>query len=237
MFLPYLSFQEPVILDPEEHKELKVRMPSDFSFCQNLETVPLCFSELLSVSMYYPVFFGVQEGEIFPFAVLGLNRKNLYLNSEGNFKVEVIPRMLKSYPFSVIKRKGDEGSEWIVILDKIWLTDDGERIFKEDGTETPFFTAIKEELTELAHDLQRAYNFCKELQELGLLKLLPSLTINLKMGSAVFKNVLIADVENLARLQPEKVYYLNISGYLPIIYSLYLSVRNIKLFDLINGGT
>jgi len=72
MFAPFKAFKNPAILDVETHKDLKIAKPYDYSFMQDVETVPLTFSELLSCSMYYPVMFGIFEGEIFPFAAASL---------------------------------------------------------------------------------------------------------------------------------------------------------------------
>jgi len=79
MIAPFRAFKKPVLLDEKEHKDLKIKKPLDYSFMQEVEIVPLGFSEILPASMYFPVMFGIQEGEIFPFAVLGVNqKKNFY---------------------------------------------------------------------------------------------------------------------------------------------------------------
>ena len=69
--------------------------------------------------------------------------------------------------------------------------------------------------------------------EIGCLKLLSSLEVEAKGEKAVFKNVLIGNIDTLSKLSPEKLYYLNNVGYLPILYSVYFSIRNFKLFDLL----
>lgn len=47
-----------------------------------------------------------------------------------------------------------------------------------------------------------------------------------------FRNMLIANIEHMSRLQPEKLYNLNSKGYLLILHAHYLSLRNFKLFDI-----
>lgn len=231
MLSPFKAFREPTIIDEEVHRDLKIAKPKDLSFMEEVDIVPLTFSELLSVSMYYPVMFGVFEGEVFPFAVLGINGKNVYLNEEGSLKVEVIPRVVQSYPFGVLRKKEGEATEWIVIVDKACESEEGFRLF-EENEDSPYFKDIKNELTELALDFHRAYEFTREIVNLNLLKPI-DLEVVTKYGKAQFKNVLIGNIETLSKIQPEKLYYLNTAGYLPIIYSIYLSVRNFKLFDLI----
>ena len=231
MLSPFKAFKDPIIIDEEEHKDLRIVKPDDYSFMKEVEIVPLTFSELLSVSMYYPVMFGIFEGEIFPFAVLGINGKNVYLNEEGFFKVDVIPKVVKNYPFGVVRKKEGEAVEWIVIVDKACEGEEGFRLFEGDE-ESDYLKSVKSELTELALDFQRVYEFTQEIARLNLLKPI-DFTVSTKHGKAEFRRVLIGDVEALSRIQPEKLYFLNSSGYLPIVYSIYFSVRNFKLFDLI----
>ena len=229
----FRAIKKPTFLDTELHKELRIKLPEDYSFCWDVDVVPVGFSEILSVSMYYPVFFGVSEGEVFPFAVMGINRRNVYLDSDGRFKVDVIPNAIKLYPFSVVRTKEGEVKQWTVVFDRVWEDKEGERLFDEEGNETAFFSDIKSKLEELAFDFEKALNFSKEMLEIGCLKLLSSLEVEAKGEKAVFKNVLIGNIDTLSKLSPEKLYYLNNVGYLPILYSVYFSIRNFKLFDLL----
>lgn len=233
MLAPFKVFKNPVPLEKEVHQGLRVLRSFDYSFMKEVETVPLTFSELLSVSMYYPVMFGVFEEEIFPFAVLGINRKNVYLREDGFFKVDVIPRVVLAYPFGVVKRGKDDIEGWVVIVDEECLSSDrGDFLFQENGEETQFLKSVKTELTDLALDFKRVYEFSREIYDLGCLKSI-DLRVSTKWGEAFFAKVLIGSIEVLSKLSPEKLYYLNVTGYLPIIYSIYFSVRNFKLFDLI----
>jgi len=232
MLAPFRAFKNPEILDEGKHKTLRIKKPSDYFFAEEVETVPLTFSELLPVSMYYPVMFASFEGELFPFAVMGIDGVNVYLNEEGFFKVEVIPRALMSYPFGVIREVEGERTDWIVLVDMAMASKDGEPLFEEDGSDSPFLKSVKAELSDLALDFQKVYEFTKTLIEHQCLKPI-DFEVKCKHGRAFFRNVYIGDIEVLSKLQPEKLYFLNASGYLPIIYSIYLSVRNFKLFDLI----
>lgn len=232
MFAPFFAFKKPEILDREKHKDLRLKMPENFSFCEGVDTVPLGFSELLSVSMYYPVILGVFEGKMIPFAVLGVYGKNIYLREDGTFKIDTVPKALREYPFGVVKRESEAGDEWVIIVDEAFSDPEGEPLFNEDG-ETEFLKARKASLTELAKDFEEAINFMKELSELKLLSVIPELRVPSKFGEAVLKNLLIVDIESLRRLSPEKLYYFNATGRMAVLYSLYLSVRNFVFFDLI----
>lgn len=221
------AFKKAVALDSTVHRDLKVKMPENYSYMADVEVVPLTYSEILSATMYYPVMFGTQDREVFPFAVTGINGKNVYLKEDGTWNVDVVPNVCKHYPFGVFK----EGDEYTIIFDEVYSSDDGERIFDDEGSDTEFFSKIKQGLTELARDFHDAEECSKELLELGLLKQF-DLDVDTKLGKMQFRNMLMANVENLSKILPEKLYNINSKGYLLILYAHYLSLRNFKLFDI-----
>ena len=241
MFGPYLAFKKPEVLDENTHKDLVIFKPKDFSFMKEVETVPIGFSEILPLTMYYPVMIGKFQENFFPFAIMGVQKKNVYIDEQGNFKVPEIPKACKVYPFFIIKETSQKEGDWIVILDKVWAKKDGEnteniedgqRLFDELGEPTPFFQQIKESLTELARDFQKALDFCNELVSLKILKPI-NLEVVCKYGRAMLKNVYITDVEVLRTISPERLFYLNSNGYLPLLYGMYFSARNFKIFDIL----
>jgi len=59
-----------------------------------------------------------------------------------------------------------------------------------------------------------------------------NIDIDTKLGKMKFRNMLMVNVEQFTRIQPEKLYALNSKGYLLILYAHYLSLRNFKLFDI-----
>ena len=238
MFGPYLAFKEPDVLDEKVHKDLVIFQPKDFSFMKEVETVPVGFSEILPLTMYYPILIGKFQENFFPFIIMGVKKKNVYIDEQGNFKVPEIPKVCKVYPFFIIKETSPKEADWIVILDKSWAkkdiedVEDGQRLFDELGEPTAFFQQIKENLTELARDFQKALDFCNELVSLKILKPI-NLEVACKYGRAMLKNIYIPDVEILRTISPERLFYLNSNGYFPLLYGMYFSARNFKLFDIL----
>ncbi|MFN3505478.1 MAG: SapC family protein [Caldimicrobium sp.] len=233
MFSLNFSFKNPVILDKDLHRNLAIKEPVNFFFAKETEIIPVGFSQLLEVSMYYPVFFGLVDTNLMPFCALGINKKNVYLNEAGFFRVEVIPQAIQNYPFGIVKKEEEGKEEWVVIVDEACRDDKGKRLFDDNGNETEYLKAVKERLTHLAIDLQKAQDFARELYEARLLQHLPEFNISLKIGTCKLKNILIGNAEGFKNLSPEKLYFYNTIGYIPIFYSIYLSIRNFKLFDLL----
>jgi hypothetical protein len=237
MFTPSQLFKNPVILEPEEHKNLKVLKPDNYSFMEGVEIIPLGYSEILPATMYYPVFFGMSEGMVFPFAVLGVQGKNPYLTKEGSFKIDYIPKLVKFYPFGLVYLREEGKENFLVAVDeRFTTTEEGEPLFTETGEETSFFAEVKKKLTDLALDLKKALEFSQDLLVKGCITQ-TSFVMNGPLGKVEFKNLFLANIETLRRLQPEKLYYLNTSGYLPVLYGAYFSVRNFKIFELLYSET
>jgi hypothetical protein len=220
------AFKKAVALDSKVHKELRVKMPVDFSFMKEVEIVPLTYSEILTATMYYPVMFGLQDNAVFPFAVIGINNRNVFLRDDGTWKVDAIPNVCKHYPFGIVK----EGEDYTIIFDEAFSDEEGFKLFEEEG-DSEFFAKVKARLTELARDFYDAEEFSKEIFNIGLLKPL-NLDIETKLGKMQFRNLLMANLEVLSNVQPEKLYSLNSKGYLLIIHAHYLSLRNFKIFDI-----
>jgi len=237
MFTPPQLFKNPIILEPEEHKNLRIFKPLNYSFMSGVEMIPLGYSEILPATIYYPVFFGMAEGFVLPFVVLGVQGKNPYLTKEGFFKIDFIPKLAQLYPFGLVYLKEGEQENFLVAVDEEnTYTDEGEIVFTENGEETTFFSEIKQELTQFALDLKKAMEFGQKILEIGCINQ-TSFVMNGPLGRAEFKNVLIANIETLRRLQPEKLYYLNTAGYLPVLYGAYFSIRNFKIFELLYAQT
>ena len=238
MFAPYYAFKKPEILDEERHRRVKVKLPFNFAFLKNVETVPIGFSEILPLTMYYPVMIGSFRERFFPFVIMGIKNQNVYVNEEGGMKVPAVPKACELYPFFVIK-EGEEGEEsWSVILDMSMACrddeecEDGKEIFDDFGEPTEFFREIKGKLTQLALDFEKAIEFCEYLKDKKIIASI-NLEVSCKYGTSRLKNVYIADVEKLKNIKPEVLYYLNTQGYLSVLYAMYFSARNFKLFDLI----
>ena len=221
------AFKKAVALDSLVHRNLKVKMADNYSFMKDVEIVPLTYSEILTATMYYPVMFGFQEGVVFPFAVIGINNKNVFLKDDGTWKIDAIPNVCKHFPFGVVKEK----DEYTIIFDERYSSEEGERVFDEEGNDTAFFSKIKGRLTELARDFNDVEGFSMEVFKNGYLKPL-NLDVDTKAGKMQFRNVLMANIETISTIQPEKLYMLNSKGYLLILYAHYLSLRNFKLFDI-----
>ena len=222
------GFREPIVLNSDEFKGQKVCLPQDYFFAKQVELVPLCFDEIIAASLYYPIFFGMVEGIVVPYAVLGINKKNMFVSESGEWKTDVIPELIKIYPFGFVK----EGNDYVVFVDKSMCSEEeGELLFNELGEETKFLKEKKEELTKVAKGLHTSLNFCEEIKKLGLLRSI-NLEVNTSIGNFRIKNMLTIDINKFVAISPEKLWFLSSKGYIITLIAHYLSLRNFKLMEL-----
>ncbi|NPA39540.1 MAG: SapC family protein [Thermodesulfobacteria bacterium] len=222
------GFKEPIVLDSENLKNQRVRLPQDYSFAKKVEFIPLCFDEIIAVSLYYPVIFGVVEGTVIPYAILGINKKNVFVSENGDWKTDIIPELIKIYPFGFVK----EGEDYVVFIDKTMCSEEeGELLFNELGEETEFLKEKKKELTKVAKGLHTSLNFCEEIVKLGLLTSV-NLEVNTAIGNFRIKNMLTLNLNKFNSISPEKLWFLSNKGYIVTLIAHYLSLRNFKLMEL-----
>jgi len=223
----HAGFKKPEVLDSDKFKGVKFQFPKDYSFAKTLDAIPLGFKEILPATMYYPVFFAKHEDYILPFAVLGVNRRNVFVREDGTWKTKIIPSLIEVYPFGFSKK----GEDYIVLIDAALKSEDGIALFDELGNETEDMKKYKEKLTYVAKDLEDALKFAKSIQELGLFTSI-NLEASTALGEVKVKNLISVDVAKFSSISPEKLWYLNTNGYLTILIAHYLSLRNFKLLEV-----
>ncbi|MBX6422742.1 SapC family protein [Thermosulfurimonas sp. F29] len=219
-----------VPLEPRLHSGLGLVRPHDYGFAHKIEIVPIGFSEIVPCSMWYPVFIAKRGEDLGVFVFLGTGETNLFVNPDGTWKTMVIPNLIRTYPFSVRK----EGDEYVVLVDEEFLREgEGAPLF-EGETPTPYLENIRTELTNIALDLEKAGGFAREVFEAGLLKGL-NIHHNFSFGTLTLRNALTADMQAFIKIQPEKLYHLNVKGYLSLLFAQNFSLRNLVLFEVFNS--
>ncbi len=223
--------KNPVPIEPDEFVGFGVKIPQNFNFASKVGVVPIGFSEIVPCSLWYPIFFGLSEGSPLVLASLGTDKKTVFLNTDGSWKVSVMPGILQIYPFGVLKTAEEEYT--VVVEEEYLQRGEGELLFTEEG-ETPFFQNVRARIEALVRDLHEASLKTKEIIELGLVQKV-NFYHRYSFGEIHLKGALTADVRKLSNLQPEKIYHLLSTGTLPALLAQNLSMRNFALFELFYG--
>jgi hypothetical protein len=168
-----------VLLNNQTHRDVRIaatRASGDFAAVNAVSVIPREFPRLLA---HYPIFFTKSNdtGQFEPAALLGFNRQeNLFL-VDGRWEAAYVPLQIQRQPFSLIPRRGDgtQGNQPAldVALDlnsPLVQTQQGERLFLDDGQPTKFLQNITSMLSALVSGSSEAYAFTGRLAELDLIE-------------------------------------------------------------------
>lgn len=119
-----------VPLSSDDHRTWRI-LPGDFAFVQDVPFIPIVLGEFVPASRSYPIVFSVSD--IAPYALLGLERINLFVESgvwggPSNTAAQdvYIPAVARRYPFGFLRTLDDR---FILAID-----DDSKRL-RKDGVE------------------------------------------------------------------------------------------------------
>jgi len=162
-----MFYQNPTVLSREQHKDLKYRPLTDFSFSNCTNSVPVLGAEFMEASRDLPIFFSEKGQDIgFPMALLSLQRNthNL-LEDTGAWKQVYAPAFIRRYPFVLTNEKN-------VCFDADSPAFDGTGLplFDEEGKNTKLLEGIVRFLQHFDMEMDNTQTFCRALEEHNLLQ-------------------------------------------------------------------
>jgi SapC len=166
-----------VALDHQIHRNLRVvitRACAGHAAVNAVSVIPREFPWLLA---HYPIFFtkSPETGQFEPAVLLGFDRgQNLFLK-DGRWDAAYVPLQIQREPFSLIPRRGGAAAagqntvDLAIDMNSPQIhTQDGERVFLNDGQPTKFLQNITTMLSALVAGSKEAYVFTGRLAELDL---------------------------------------------------------------------
>ena len=228
-----LFYERPVPLNRTEHKDLRIKPIPNLKFAGTVHSVPLTGVEFPSAARDLPILFGgVTAADAGPMVLLGLRQnENLYVNDAGQWEANVyIPAFVRRYPFVLAEKPaGAEGDDFTVFLDEAYEgfgTVEGERLFKEDGTETEMLTSAVKFLGEFQSHITRTQWFMEQLRKHDLLE---PRNIRLERGgnSINLNGLFVVNEDKLRQLDEKTTHEFLREGVFGWIYAHLLSLNNI----------
>lgn len=228
-------YRKPAPVDRDRHKDMRVQPIAHFGFAGGLQTVPVTASEFKEVQKEYPLVFARNAGgRALPAALLGLRRgENLFVQSSGQWNARYIPAFIRRYPFIF----ADSGAnQFALCVDEQYEglgQDVGERLF-EDGNQSAYLKGIVEFMGAYQGDFQFTEQFCKRLEDLGLLTQM-SAKAEMRTGQKfLVQNFMVADEAKLRNIDSVSIGRMFQSGELGLIYAHLMSLSNLaRLIDLL----
>ena len=228
-----LFYERPVPLNRTTHKDLRVKALQNLKFAYNAHSVPLTCAEFPAAARDIPILFaGPDTANAGPMALLGLRAsENLFVDIEGRWSAGVyIPAFVRRYPFVLAEKPaGAEGDDFTVFLDEAYegFNDkDGDRLFKEDGSETEMLSNAVRFLGEFQQHVVRTKQFMDDLRKHDLLE---ARNIRLERNGNVLNlnGLFVVSEEKLRKLDAETAHKFLNDGTLAWIFAHLLSLSNI----------
>jgi hypothetical protein len=226
-------YERPVPLNRTAHKDLRLKGVPSLKFAANVHSVPLTGVEFPAAARDVPILFaGTDMKDAGPMALLGLRQnENLFVDANGQWAAGTyVPAFVRRYPFILAEKpEGQPGDDFTVFLDEAYEgfnNDEGERLFKDDGTDSEMLSNAVNFLGEFQQHVTRTHWFMDQLRKYDLLE--PRNIRLEKDGKAITLNGLFVVSEEKLRQLDEKVAHEFLKeGVLGWIYAHLLSLANI----------
>jgi len=228
-----LFYERPVPLNRNQHKDLRLKGIPNVKFAAQAHSVPLTAAEFPIAARDVPILFAGQSMEdAGPMALLGLRQnENLLVDENGRWAQGVyVPAFVRRYPFILAEKPaGAEGDDFTVFLDEAYEgfgSEEGERLFKEDGSDSEMLANAVGFLGEFQQHVVRTHWFMDQLRKHQLLE--PRNIRLEKDGNAINLNGLfVVNEEKLRQLDEKTAHEFLKEGVMGWIYAHLLSLPNI----------
>ncbi|MBT2116150.1 SapC family protein [Dyella sp. LX-66] len=228
-----LFYERPVPLNRTQHKDLRLKGIPSLRFAAGVHSVPLTGVEFPAAARDLPILFaGSSMEEAGPMALLGLRQnENLFVDGDGQWAANTyVPAFVRRYPFVLAEKPaGEEGDDFTVFLDEAYEgfgSDEGERLFQEDGTDSEMLKNAVNFLGEFQQHVGRTQWFMEQVRKHDLLE--PRNIRLEKDGKAINLNGLyVVSEEKLRKLDAKTAQEFLQEGVFGWIYAHLLSLSNI----------
>lgn len=216
-------------LHQETHGKTKISSAKPFSHIVGEHMLPVVVHEFVVAGAEFPVVF-VQDpsGERFqPVALLGLASQQNLMIKDDKWDALYVPRVARNYPLILVQEKPDS-DRLIVAIDENSERvneEEGFALFNDDGSESEFLTARKQQMAEYVEFSQITKAFTDKLKALDLVKE-QVLTLTINGEKRNINGIHMVDEQKLNELSDEAFLELRKSGYLTAIYSHLMSLQH-----------
>ncbi len=223
-----LFYKQPVALDKKKHAKLAVNPKTGFGFAKETHAVGIASVEFERAAREYPIVFAVDRGSVYPLVVLGLRQgENLFVTEDGKWRGSYIPAYVRRYPFILATQKDTE--VFAVCVDKKfdgWSKKKGERLFSDEGEQTPYLERSITFLKEFQNQHERTREFSEHLKYLDVLE---PIQANIAMNSGdkfSMGGIQAVNKSKLNELDRDKLAGLVKTGQMELVYLHLFSLSN-----------
>lgn len=220
----------PVPLNPEQHKNTRIKQTGTLEHVKDSHMAPVFVYEFVNAALDYPILFvkdpNREETEFRSIVMWGLESgSNLFIKNDkwdGGF----VPSALNCHPFTAHVK---EERVFIGLFEDSDLVneEEGERIFNDDGKESEWFGKTLEYMKRVLEHENISVQFCKELEKLDIL-VPQALNYTVDGQEKKVDGFFVIDAKKLNELSDETFLDMRKKGMLDAIYAHLASLANIN---------
>jgi len=220
-------YQNPVVLDREKHKALRLQPNATAQFAAQNQAVPLLAAEFPEACLEYAIVFTKgQDGQWLALALTGLEAgNNAFVDAKGQWTARYVPASVRRYPF-ILAESDNKQLSLAADLSAPQLGKEGEPLFDSQGEPTELAKNVLQLLADFQTQAQRSSAIAQQLEQAGLLTQ-QNLQVRLGERSAVVEGVWIVNEAKLRELPDDKVVAWFKGGEMAVIHAHMLSLRNL----------
>jgi hypothetical protein len=216
------------LLSAEHFGNKRWQRYSNYRFAAQHMVAPITLYELHRASLCLPLAFMAHKDGMKLAAVTGFQHgQNLLLDAHGQWRVDYIPAVYRSYPFALVPLK-DGNNAIAVDMDSGLITDrEGAPLLDAQGKLTEEVSAVVDFLTQLEAGKSITDKACQVLQQHDLL--VPwKLEVELASGQRQLRGLYRVDENRLNALSAESLKEVQSKNGLMLIYLHLLSLQHIN---------
>jgi len=228
-----MKLDQPVALNRDTHRNLRLQPPTDFGFARALHAAPISVAEFYAAAREYAIVFVRAAGdEYLPLVVLGLKpNENLFLSGDARWLARYVPVSIRSFPFGFAETPDRQRLQ--VLIDAAYSgfgDTEGHPLFEAGGEPAPELTARLERLQSQQLAIAETRALGSELSRLGLLTERAAELRGAAESRLKLEGFWIVDEARLKALEDADLLRLARRGHLSLITAHLLSISN---FDLL----
>jgi hypothetical protein len=167
-----------VLLSNVTHRDVRIAATRPTSENAALNIVSVIPREFTSLLTHYPIFFtkNTETGRFDTAALLGFEPQENLFFVDGRWDAAYVPLHVQRQPFSLISRRAEDSAgkppslDVALDLSQTVQSQEGERLFQEDGQPTKFLQSITSMLSALVAGTKETDAFTGRLAELDLIE-------------------------------------------------------------------
>ena len=164
-------YKKLVVLDKNNHKELKVNPMADLNFAKGSAFIPVIANEIALVGAAFPIVFTADETPSLV-SLVSLGGDSLAINHEGKWITSYVPSFIRKYPFSIANTK-ENPEQKVILIDEdseLVSTSNGNELFTENGEQSETLQNAVKFLTSHESQMLVTQNVAKLIGESGILE-------------------------------------------------------------------